>query len=109
MLNGDSLSCIRESGGVEMFRGVGEPAVAEGTTLPEIDRPCAPNGTGGLRIPVSTKTIVKYISNENIHMTILTHAAQSWNCISNNFASFQFLLALTLIICRHSNVLGFGT
>lgn len=46
MLSGDSRSCNLGSGGVDTLR------VDDGTTLPEIERPFAPNGTGGLRMPI---------------------------------------------------------
>lgn len=50
MLSGDSRSYNFGSGGVDTLRGVVEP-VADGTTLPDTDRPFTPNGTGGFRIP----------------------------------------------------------
>lgn len=46
MLSGDSRSCNLGSGGVDTLR------VDDGTTLPETERPFAPNGTGGLRTPI---------------------------------------------------------
>lgn len=51
MLSGDSRSYILGSGGEDTFRTTPEPAVEEGTTLPETDLPFTPNGTGGFRTP----------------------------------------------------------
>lgn len=45
MLSG-SRSCNLGSGGVVILR------VVDGTTLPEIERPFAPKGTGGFRTPI---------------------------------------------------------
>lgn len=41
------------------FRSPILPAVDDGTTLPDTDRPFKPNGTGGFRTPVDTKKICK--------------------------------------------------
>lgn len=51
--NGDSRSCMRGSGGVVTLRAIALAfTVDEGTTLPDMERPFAPNGTGGFRIPI---------------------------------------------------------
>lgn len=58
MLSGDSRSNCFGSGGVDIFR----LAVDDGTTLPEIDLPFAPNGTGGLRTPdLNIKQNIRFI------------------------------------------------
>lgn len=55
MLIGVSRSYNLGSGGVTLFREKPGPAVEDGTTLPDIDRPFKPNGTGGFRIPVNRR------------------------------------------------------
>lgn len=69
MLSGDSRSYNFGSGGVDTLRF---DAVVDGTTLPEIDRPFAPNGTGGLRMPKREQNIIRLINPLNFD-TLLTY------------------------------------
>lgn len=119
MLSGGSRSYIRGSGGVDTFRGVVVPNVDDGTTLPEIDRPLAPNGTGGFRIPniqtIQKKKEKKRDSISKIKGSLIlarhTHATQSWYSITDNLTGiFQFPLTFNFIlISRNGHIFCFGT
>lgn len=61
MLSGGSRSCSLASFGVDTWRAIFDAFTVDvGTTLPEIDRPFEPNGTGGFRMPMK-----KWIHNLN--------------------------------------------
>lgn len=75
MLRGDSRSYTLGSGGVDTWKMgfLSIPVVDDGTTLPEIDRPFIPNGTGGFRTPKNQKAgfrfrLKKLINEENLYI-----------------------------------------
>lgn len=121
MLRGDSRSFNRGStGGVNIGRlTLFGPRVDDGTTLPDTDRPFAPNGTGGFRTPIyyerrgkrEKTTFNVTMSLYSVHSVELAHATETWYSIPYDFTSmFQFLLSLTIVLfAGHGHIFRFGT
>lgn len=120
MLRGDSRSLnLGSTGGVNIGRlTLFGPRVDDGTTLPETDRPFAPNGTGGFLTPIfrmkgkrERTTFNVTMSLNSVHSVELAHATETWYSIPYDFTSmFQFLLSLTIVLfAGHGHIFRFGT